>query len=1138
MSRRSPLVGILVFALPLLLAAAPAAPAVIAAKKAEKKSKDPAADINAPRANARRIAFTTSQGTWTSLDVSPDGTTIVFDMLGDLYTLPIAGGKASRLTSGPAWDVQPRYSPDGRTIAFTSDRNGIDNLWAVDADGKNARAITAEKDVYVRSPDWTPDGRFLVARREPGDTGGIPPVELFIYHRDGGSGVKLTDGDATSNAAGPVASSDGRFIYFSRRQRGFTYIPNLQDGLWQVARYDRRNSTVSQITEGFGGGARPAISHDGAWLVYISRRDGDTVLVRRDVATGAEKILASGLGRDEMEGFAQADLYPGFDFLPDDSAVILSDRGRLARVDLRSGTRSEVPFTVDVEQWVAPRVAFEDGVAEGPVHVKVLRRASQSPDGGAIVFEALGRLWRQSLVAGKATGEPQRITSATAGDPALTPREYAPAVSPDGTAVAFVSWSDRDLGSVWTVPLAGGAPVRLTEVPGHYANPVWSPDGRKLAIFKGSGLEMRGRQPEEDQSFDLYVMSSTPSTEKPSFVTSVGLGAGQIFHPYATFIDGGSRLLYAEAVPAKKPRDESKTDLISVRLDGSDKQTHLRLPVSSEVAPSPDGEWVAFTSRDNVYVTSWPPLRTAEPAEVSLTDGALPLWRISEPAGDFISWTDGGKTLTWTLANHFHRLPIERAVAFAAEEKRKAAEKAIAGDDGAEKGAGKKSKGSAADAAEEDLKLPHSDEIEIALEAPRSIPAGSFVLRGARVVTMRGDEVLPAADVVVTGNRIAAIGPAGKVAIPAGATSFDATGKTVVPGMIDTHAHLHYSAFEIFPETKWEYLANLAYGVTTTYDPSAPTIDVFAQSEMVEAGRMVGPRVYSSGMVLYGGKQTDIWADVESQEDAVRQVRRMKAWGSIMIKVYQQPQRKERIWLAEAARQEHMLLTAEGGGELFTDLTMAADGFTAFEHSLPVELGDDVVRFLAATQTVYTPTLLVSYGGPWGELYYWQTRNAHDDPKLNRFVPHFAIDNWGRRHPWVQLPEYQFPIVAEGAAAVLRAGGKVALGAHGQVQGLGPHWELWAMAGENGRGRAMTPSEAWHAATALAADKLGLLPDLGTVESGKLADLIVLDADPLADIHNSEKIHWVVKNGEIYEAATMRRVWPSVVEPPHQTWQP
>src|SRR5205085_3660280 len=364
---------------------------------------------------------------------------------------------------------------------------------------------------------------------------------------------------------------------------------------------------------------------------------------------------------------------------------------------------------------------------------------------------------------------------------------------------------------------------------------------------------------------------------------------------------------------------------------------------------------------------------------------------------------------------------------------------------------------------------------------------------------MKGDEVIENADVVVTGNRIAAVGPTGSVALPAGAKSYDAKDKTIIPGLIDTHAHLHYSGFEIFPDTKWEYVANLAYGVTTVYDPSAPSLDVFAQAEMVESGHLIGPRVYSSGDVLYGGAQADVFAEVNSLEDARRQVRRMKAYGARMIKVYQQPRRDQRIWFAEACREEHMLLTAEGAGEMHTDLSMAIDGFTAFEHSLPYELHADVVQLLARTGTYYTPTLIVSYGGPTAEDYFWQTMNPHQDEKLNRFVPHRYLDVHGRRLRWISPDEYHFPIVARGAADVVNAGGHVTLGAHGQLQGLGAHWELWALAGEGGgavtsdarAAGAMTPMQALKAATIASADKIGFADDLGSGGPNQVADLVL-----------------------------------------------
>ena len=1094
--------------------------------------KDVTADINAPRADARKISFDVHEGTWISVDVSPDGSTIVFDLLGDIYSLPIAGGAAKALTRGPAYDTQPRFSPDGKTIAFTTDRSGIENIWLMNPDGSNPRSLTEEKDFYVRTAAWTPDGDYLIARKEKGTRGGIPPVELWMYNRYGGGGFKLTSSDDVNNAAGAVASRDGRFIYFSARERNFSYTPDLRQGLWQIQRLDRTTGEVFPVTSGFGGAVRPALSPDGKTLVFVSRRDADSVLVARDLATGAERILATGVTRDEQEGFGQMDGWPGYAFTPDGRSIVYFDRGQLARLELASRTRVEIPFTASVEQWLAPRVAFQEKLPTGPVDARILRWPSQSPDGKWIAFDAFGRVWLQAIDGVRTVGAPKRLTADSPGAPH---REYAPSFSPDGRFLAYVTWSDADGGAVWKAAVSGGAPQRLTKAPAHYTNPEWSPAGDRLVVIRGSGLEFRGQQPEEEEYFDIAWLPSAGG--EPQRVTSVEGANVMKFHPQAFFSADGARIFFRDPVPTKKPTDDPKNDLVSVRLDGTDRKAHLRFPPVDDVIPSPDGQWVVFTSRDNVYVAPLPGIQMKEPPEVGLKDGPVPVWRLSGDAGGYVGWADGGKTITWGLANTYRRLPVAEAIRFVEEEKRKAqAKKDEAGKDGAgdkaDKTAEKKED-------EPKLKLPPSEEITIHLSVPRPAPVGSLLLSGARVVTMKGDEVLDNTDVLVTGSRIAAVGPSGSLPVPAGTKTYDVRGKTIIPGLIDTHAHLHYSGFEVFPDTKWEYVANLAYGVTTVYDPSAPSLDVFAQAEMVDAGLMIGPRVYSSGDILYGGQQSDTFAEVNDLDDARRQVRRMKAYGARMIKVYQQPRRSQRMWFAEACRDEHMLLTAEGAGELQTDMTMVLDGFTAWEHALPVALGEDVVNFVAKSATFYTPTLIVAYGGPWGEEYFWQTRNPHDDAKLNRFTPHRVLDVNARRHPWIDPSEYHFPTVARGAAAVLRAGGNVSLGAHGQLQGLGPDWEIWMMAGDGQpKGMtAMTPHEALRASTILAADKIGFAPDLGSIEPGKLADLVVLDADPLADIHNTEKVRWVVKNGELWEGETMRREWPTAQPAPKFFWQ-
>ncbi|HSE39302.1 MAG TPA: amidohydrolase family protein, partial [Acidobacteriota bacterium] len=1078
------------------------------AAKPEPKKLDAAEKINEPRPDSRKIAFTVNEGTWMSVDLSPDGSTLLFDLLGDLYTLPVAGGTASALTKGPAMDLSPRYSPDGKTIVFVSDRGGMDNLWLINSDGTNPRILVKDKDSYFMSPTWSPDGRYIVARKEDGKRAGLPPIELWMYHIQGGTGIKLTSFEEFNNASGPVVSPDGRYIYFSTRRQNFDYIPNLSAGLWQIMRYDRKTGETVQLTSGVGGAVRPAISPDGKTLFFMSRRDIDNVLISRNLETGAENIVVRGLSKDEQEGFTRNDTYPAYAVTRDGSSVVYWNHGKIQKVDLKSKQVSPIEFTANVEQWLAPRVTWQDKVETGPVQAKIIRWANQSPDGKWITYDALGRVWMQEISGNQAIGEARRLTE---DDPSAPKREYAPAFSPDGKWIAYVTWSDAEGGQLWKTAADGsGTPQKLTKHPGHYANPEWSRQGDKIAVVLGSGLEFRGRQPEEESLFEIRWLPAEGGDAQ--YITSIRQAPGTRFHPQAFWNMDGTRVYYVDVIQPTKPTDDPKNELVSVRLDGTDKRRHLRFPAVSDVVPSPDEQWVAFTSRDNVYVTALPVAMLKEPPDVGLKEGAVPVWRLTNEAGGFVNWTDGGKTVTWTLGNEYHRLPITSAIEFSEAQRKKAEEKA-------EQAGKKDEKEKSAEAQKEEDRVPKSVITVLKLSVPRYAPEGTIVFKNARVITMKGEEVLENADVVVTGNRITSVGKSGQIQSPQNAKVIDAEGKTIIPGFIDTHAHLHYSGFEIFPDQKWEYIANLAYGVTTVYDPSAPTYDVFSQAEMVEAGWMLGPRVYSSGMVLYGGQPFDIFAEVNDQNDAKRQVKRMKAYGARMIKVYQQPRREQRRWFAEACRELKMLLTAEGAGEFFTDLSMALDGFTAFEHSLPQELRQDAVQLLAKSGTHYTPTLLVSYGGAWGELYYWQTQNPHDDPKLNRFVPHLTLDNYGRRHPWINPEEYHFPIVARGAAQVLKAGGNVSLGAHGQLQGLGVHWEIWSMAGEDAaKGTtAMSPMEALRASTILAADKIGFAPDLGSIETGKLADFMVLDADPLQDIHNTVKIKYVVKNGELFD---------------------
>src|SRR5213595_2323804 len=157
-------------------------------KKEEKKEKKDEKK-GLPLKSDRKVEFTTDEGTWLSLDASPDGKTIVFELLGDIFTLPIEGGQAKLISGGMAFDSQPKFSPDGKWIAFLSDREGSENIWIMHPDGTEAKQISKETNAEFASPAWAPDGKYIFVSKVPS---GIGAYELWMYHVDGGSGIQIT----------------------------------------------------------------------------------------------------------------------------------------------------------------------------------------------------------------------------------------------------------------------------------------------------------------------------------------------------------------------------------------------------------------------------------------------------------------------------------------------------------------------------------------------------------------------------------------------------------------------------------------------------------------------------------------------------------------------------------------------------------------------------------------------------------------------------------------------------------------------------------------------------------------------------------------------------------------------------------
>jgi imidazolonepropionase-like amidohydrolase len=288
---------------------------------------------------------------------------------------------------------------------------------------------------------------------------------------------------------------------------------------------------------------------------------------------------------------------------------------------------------------------------------------------------------------------------------------------------------------------------------------------------------------------------------------------------------------------------------------------------------------------------------------------------------------------------------------------------------------------------------------------------------------------------------------------------------------------------------------------------------------MLKAGNMVGPRVYSTGTILYGA-DGDFKAVINNFDDALSNIRRLKAVGAFSVKSYNQPRREQRQQIIEAARQLQMEVVPEGGSTFFTNMSMILDGHTGIEHNIPVwPIYKDVKTLWNASKTGYTPTLIVAYGTQFGETFWYDRTEVWKNEHLLNFTPQSIVDARSRRRSTSEYGDYGHIEVSKYVKQIADGGTKVNLGAHGQLQGLGAHWELWMLA-QGG----MTPLQAIRCATMNGASYLGMDKEIGSLELGKLADMIVLDANPLADIRNSEKIKYVMVNGRLYDANSMNEI--------------
>jgi imidazolonepropionase-like amidohydrolase/Tol biopolymer transport system component len=1041
--------------------------ALIFCARAQEKKDGKKWDVSNPDGPYKEVSFTVNEGTWMNLDLSPDGKEIVFDLLGDIYSVPVTGGEAKVLRGGHAFEVQPRFSPDGKKILFTSDADGGDNIWMMNRDGSNARQITKESFRLLNNGVWTPDGEYIIARKHFTSNRSLGAGEMWLYHISGGSGLQLTvRKNDQQDVNEPCVSPDGRYVYFSEDMYPggfFQYNKDPNNQIFVIKRFDRQEGIIETVTGGPGGAVRPQISHDGKILSFVKRVRTKSVLHLRNLETGEEWPIYDQLSKDQQEAWSVFGLYTGYAWTPDDKQIVIWGNGKIWKIDVSGVNKAtEIPFTCNVKQRIYDAVRFQQELNPDKFSANVIRQAVTSPDGKWLVFNAIGYLWKKELPAGK----PQRITIGADLAYREAGFEFEPSFAADGKTFLYTTWNDTASGAIWKVNLQGIAkPVKISKAKGIYRQPSFSPDGKWIVFRKEGGSDALGEAYTSKPG--IYTLAVDGSNEK--FVLARG--------DMPRFNKTGDRIYY-----------QTGSGMNSCKLDGEDDRIHLKSTYGNQFTVSPDEKWIAFIDLHKAYVAAFP--QTGKTIDIGSTTADFPVKVVTRDAGFNLHWSNDSRQLHYTLGSQYYSINLEDRFEFIANKP------------------------------DSLFKIPEKG-IDVALEVDIDKPKGIIAFINARIITMKGNEVIDNGTVVVEGNIIKAVGKAGDVVIPAGAKQIDCAGKTILPGFIDAHAHGNHFRSGIIPQKHWAYYANLAYGVTTMHDPSANSELVFAQSELVKAGLMVGPRVFSTGTVLYGA-DGNFKAVINSIDDARSALRRTKAFGAFSVKSYNQPRREQRQMIIQAARELNMEVVPEGGSFFYHNITMILDGHTTIEHNMPVApLFNDVIQLWKNAKTAYTPTLIVNYAGVSGEYYWYQHTNVWENERLLRFTPRSVIDTRSRFRTMLPEEEYEngYMLTSRSVKKLMDEGVRVNMGAHGQIQGIGAHWEIW-MLQQGG----ITNHQALQAATINAAFSLGFDKWIGSLEVGKLADLIIMDKNPLENIRNTESIRYTMVNGRLYDAEQLNEI--------------
>ena len=965
------------------------------------------------------IDITVHEGTTLAFDLSPDGRSIVFDLLGQLWRLPAAGGDARPITDAvrdTAEDLDPSWSPDGRRIVFRGERRGRTGLWLLDADSGLARPVQLTQLEDPRGYDgdaaWSPDGRAIAFTRvlPPAGTSRRPRSRVELMDVDTRQVRELPMADTTlGNVSDPAWEPGGRRVALVAAPARSPYGGRV----WVV---DATSGRAAPLTPAAVRAHAPVFSPDARRIAFFSNDSAGRIQlwVSSTDPAGAPMRLTG-----------HADLAPTRARWTADSRWLLyTADGRLWKVSATGGEPSEIPFSAELS-FTRPRRSLPPPSFPEPGRTRTVHAfmgLALSPDARSIAMLALGKLWVMPV-----GGAPHAVADVPAS-------AHHVAWSPDGATVAWSAgaWKAED---IFATDVANGATRRVTALAGGEDSPAFSPDGKHLVFL---------HQPSEERAV----------------IRIVSAGAADLADTAAT------RAIEAE--------------------------------------PEAEVSWTP--SSDLLYLTGgFAPGESTKVEIIRLSGERHDAGHLDSPL--LLQWTSN--SAVFVRHARLWRAPFDSAGRLAPAEPvsaEPAMYPSLARD------------GSILFISDDGLRLRSPDGRERALGWPLSYTppiATPLLIRNVRVIDGTGSPATPPRDILIERGRISRIAGGGTIRAPGQVV--DGTGAFVIPGLMDLHAHEYRPA--LLPGFSY-------FGVTTIRDQGSAIGPIVAYADLIAAGKLDGPRVDYGGFQFYSdwAYDTEDGQGVEPEADPghlARTVALARAFGSQHIKT-----RTFRRWdinarfIAEAHR-----LGMRVTGHCSHLLPLVAAGMDAKEHVGFCEprgdglIYDDLVQLFRAAGIGVVPT--ISYSAL-AVLINEHPRALEADTGLAPFLPEQAAFNWmmrldsaGRRQ-FTQYADYS----RRATLRWQRAGVTIGTGTDIWQIPTGVHMELEQMVAAG-----LSPLEAIHAATAGSARIIGIERDLGTVEVGKMADLVLLDADPGADIRNTRRIRAVLQAGRLVDrAAILRRV--------------